>query len=89
MMCRECLSEGGKSGIKEVDAKLNELIHEEYHHYITSTVVHNDAKPFGKISSLLHHIGQSSSLEAKCTEGHVFCCNGKMKRRARAEKKQA
>eukprot|EP00957_Ditylum_brightwellii_P082878 6300926-Ditylum_brightwellii.AAC.1 len=75
MLCRECVMEDGKSGFKGVGAKLKELIPERYYHHITSTVVHHNAKPFGKMSSSLHHIGCSSSLETECTEGHIFCCN--------------
>eukprot|EP00957_Ditylum_brightwellii_P005324 406231-Ditylum_brightwellii.AAC.1 len=51
MMCREYVVEGRKYGIKEVSAKLKELIPEEYPHYITSTVVHHGTKASGKISS--------------------------------------
>eukprot|EP00957_Ditylum_brightwellii_P150202 11437884-Ditylum_brightwellii.AAC.1 len=91
MLCRECVLEDGKSSIKEVGVKLKELIPWEYHHHITSTVVHHGAKPFGKISSTLHHIGCSSSLEAECTKGRVICCNRKMRSRKGGKqlKKQA
>eukprot|EP00957_Ditylum_brightwellii_P206318 15347815-Ditylum_brightwellii.AAC.1 len=88
MMCSKCVVEDGKSGIKKVSAKFEELIPDEYHHHIASTVTHHDAKASRKITLSLHHFGCSLSLEAKCKEGHVFCCNGKMRSGERGQQKR-